>query len=437
MKMDQKDNSTLVEKRLERIASLHEYLNNLISDLPIDIPESIKKIIFDNLFGDKNMQETIKNIRERRAPRFVLMGKTGAGKSSLINAIFGKYIAKASDIEFGTLKGEPYSYKFLGKTIFEVVDTRGVGDITEGQSSSSDTLKDTISKFSPDAILFLLKGDDRAFQEEEMKELKDSIKSFDYIIKETKVPIIVIVNQVDKIDPSDEIEPTKYSQQKLGNINKKISLLFNFFKQNDINVIDIIPTSSFVRWDTDPDEVAKEKWSELKISKDYRYNINKLLDVIENNIDLRASLMLMLYSRADRVIRYVSNQLCRAFSAVSFAIGLEPIPFADIFVLTPLQITLIMLIAYLSGRDLSFKTASEFLVSCGINVGFAYGLRETARALLKLFIGPGELIGASIAAAGTYSIGQAAIAYYLQGISKDDLAKVISQAKSEYKSLNP
>ncbi|HEY5535049.1 MAG TPA: GTPase [Ignavibacteria bacterium] len=434
--MEDKDYSTLVEKRLERIASIYEYLDNLINDLPIDVPENIKKRIFDKLFGDKNMQEIIINIKERRAPRFVLMGKTGAGKSSLINAMFGKYLAKASDIEFGTLKGEPYSYKFLGKTIFEVVDTRGVGDMSEGKYSSSDVLKDTINKFSPDAILFLLKGDDRAFQDEEMKELKDSINCFDYIIKETKVPIIVIVNQVDKIDPSDEIDPAKYPQQKLDNINSKISLLNSFFKQNEINIIDIIPTSSFVRWNCDPDEVAIEKWSELKIIKDYRYNINKLLDVIENNIDLKARLMLMLYSRADKVVRYVSTQLCKAFTAVSYVIGLEPIPLADIFILTPLQIILIMLIAFLSGRELNFKSASEFLVSSGINVGFAYGLREAARAIIKLFIGPGELISASLAAAGTYSIGKAAIAYYLQGISKDDLAEVIKQAKSEYKRKN-
>ena len=147
-----------IEDRLERIANIYGKLAELMEQLPVEIPASIKQKITNLLLGDKDMKELIDGIKERRPPRFILIGRTGVGKSSLINAMCGKYLAEESAVEVGTTYGEKYSYKFLGKTIFEVIDTRGIGESLKTNQSAEKNVKDTVVSFSPDAILFLVEG---------------------------------------------------------------------------------------------------------------------------------------------------------------------------------------------------------------------------------------------------------------------------------------
>jgi len=61
------------------------------------------------------------------------------------------------------------------------------------------------------------------------------------------------------------------------------------------------------------------------------------------------------------------------------------------------------------------KSGSEFLASTGMNIGVAYALREGARAVVKVVPGFGNAISGGVAAAGTYAIGRAAIAYFIDG----------------------
>ena len=91
----------------------------------------------------------------------------------------------------------------------------------------------------------------------------------------------------------------------------------------------------------------------------------------------------------------------------------EPIPVADLPIITSLQVTMIVAVAYVAGRDLSLESAREFLVAMGLNVGGAFILRELARALAKLVPGWGNTISGAVAALGTKGVGEAAIAYFI------------------------
>ncbi len=71
-------------------------------------------------------------------------------------------------------------------------------------------------------------------------------------------------------------------------------------------------------------------------------------------------------------------------------------------------------IIYVSGREFSFKLATEFLGTMGINVGLGLALREGARAAARaaaklLLPGVGNAISGLVAAGGTYAIGRAAL----------------------------
>jgi len=99
--------------------------------------------------------------------------------------------------------------------------------------------------------------------------------------------------------------------------------------------------------------------------------------------------------------RKVARRVIETTSGVCALIGMEPIPVADLPILTSIQILMVMMVAYISGRDLSWSTAKEFLGAAGVHSGSAYVLREGARALVKLFPGLGNTISGGIAATGT------------------------------------
>ena len=137
-------------------------------------------------------------------------------------------------------------------------------------------------------------------------------------------------------------------------------------------------------------------------------------------------------SEADKALLLASDRFTKLFSSLAFLIGTEPIPGPDIALLIPLQMMLISLIAYLSGRNLSTKTTGEFLASVGVNLGVGFVFREAARQLVKLFAGPGNLISGGVAASGTFAIGKAASAYYLEGVKKEDIKSIFNKAKIKF-----
>lgn len=116
----------------------------------------------------------------------------------------------------------------------------------------------------------------------------------------------------------------------------------------------------------------------------------------------------------------IAQMLVKSTTAVCTAIGAQPIPLADLPILTALQLAMVSGIMYISGRERSLRAATEFVGALGVNVGAGMILREGTRAVLKFFPGWGNVVCGMVAGAGTYAIGRAAIAYLLEGASLKD-----------------
>ena len=86
-------------------------------------------------------------------------------------------------------------------------------------------------------------------------------------------------------------------------------------------------------------------------------------------------------------------------------------------------------VMYLSGRERSLRAATEFVGAIGANVGAGMLLREGARALLKFVPGWGNVVCGMVAGAGTYAIGHAASAYFLEGVTISDARKAYLQGR--------
>jgi uncharacterized protein (DUF697 family) len=116
----------------------------------------------------------------------------------------------------------------------------------------------------------------------------------------------------------------------------------------------------------------------------------------------------------------IAQMLVKSTTAICTAIGAQPIPLADLPILTALQLAMVSGIMYISGRERSMRAATEFVGALGVNVGAGMLLREGTRALLKFFPGWGNVVCGVVAGAGTYGIGRAAIVYFLEGVSLKD-----------------
>jgi len=142
-----------------------------------------------------------------------------------------------------------------------------------------------------------------------------------------------------------------------------------------------------------------------------------LMAILGRELPNAARIEMIRISRDRETQREVAQILVKSTTAICAAIGAQPIPLADLPILTTLQLVMVSGIMYLSGRERSLRAATEFIGAIGANVGAGMLLREGARAVLKFFPGWGNLVCGMVAGAGTYAIGRAASAFFLEGVS--------------------
>jgi uncharacterized protein (DUF697 family) len=156
-----------------------------------------------------------------------------------------------------------------------------------------------------------------------------------------------------------------------------------------------------------------------------------LLSLLTQQLPNSAKIEIIRISRDREAQQHVAQMLITSTTAICAAIGAQPIPLADLPILTALQVMMVSGIMYVSGRERSWRAAAEFITALGANVGAGMLLREGARAILKFFPGWGNVVCGMVAGAGTYAIGRAATAFFIGGVSlKDARRKYLADRKS-------
>ncbi|AMA64123.1 hypothetical protein ASO14_2931 [Kurthia sp. 11kri321] len=428
-----KQNVVVLEERLSQIVKILESMETFIDQLDFSLPKPAKELILKAV-QSKEIKEIVDGVKEKRPPKLVIMGRSGVGKSSLINAMFGEYLAETSSVNVGTTEAHVFQYKKGDEVVFEIIDTRGIREnVQETDSEAEIDLQKVIEDFEPDAFLLITNGADRSTLREDAMYLNEIYKKLDI-----HVPLITVINRIDDIEPSRIKEPTQYSTKKKENINTKVEQVKEVLSDVGISKAFVVPVSSYIEWNHDnPEELTKEEKEALTIEFDGRYNIDKLLQLLEDNIDFRAAVYMMLNNKYEVAIRKVADKFIKVFSTASASIAITPIPASDIAILIPIQILEVRVIAYLAGEKLDVKSAREFILSLGGVALFGMALRFIAQQgskLLNLTIpGSGAAISSSLAYTGTYSVGKAALAYYIDGKSKEESKKLMEEAQEETK----
>lgn len=435
-----KDDSMKIEQRLQNMKNFYTKVGDLLDNLPDAIPEKARQKIRDTILGDEELKNLMDGVDSHRPPRIFLIGRTGVGKSSLINALCSAYVAPVSDTRSCTETAQTYQCKDGERTLMEILDTRGIAesDNLNAEISAEDMLINQVKEFSPDVAIFMLNCTHRDDVDSDVNFLKKLSESYAQAYN-MRLPIVAVVNKCDEMAPSRLKNPNEYTESKTKKIAEQVKHYKEIIVKNNLKIDDIIAVSSLIDWMTadgteiDADSIESLPVSDienLQIAFDGRYHIEELFNILEKAIlDFSARMGLRMALKLQEVVRRIANQLNKSFSAMSATVALSPIPISDIYILLLLQGILVCLIASLSGRDTSLDTAKEFVLSMGGIAGAGYGFRllaQQASKILNVFwAGSGSAVSASIAALGTSAIGKAAIAYYI-----DD--KTIEEAKSTF-----
>jgi uncharacterized protein (DUF697 family) len=163
----------------------------------------------------------------------------------------------------------------------------------------------------------------------------------------------------------------------------------------------------------------------VRITEGQSPETRRLMSLLAAELPNQAKIEMIRISRDRQAQLHVAQMLVKSTTAICAAVGAQPIPLADMPVLTALQVLMVSGIMYISGRERSVRAATEFMAALGANVGMGMLLREGTRAMLKFLPGWGNVVCGMVAGAGTYAIGRAATAYFLEGAS-------LKEAKQTY-----
>lgn len=170
-------------------------LQNLLSDLPQWVSERILQQINQLIHYE---------------PVIGIMGKTGAGKSSLCNALFAGEVSPVSDVEACTC--EPLRFRLqVGDRYMTLVDLPG--------ASVAALYREQLSRL--DLVLWLIKADDRALAVDE--------HFYHQVIGEAfRHKMLFVISQSDKTEPTSGSGQLSTAQKQ--NISRKISLMQELFQ---------------------------------------------------------------------------------------------------------------------------------------------------------------------------------------------------------------
>jgi len=357
-----------VVERLERLAG--------------KLPSRIRKAILNELTPLKQL------FLQQRPPRFLFAGSSKIPVGKIICALFGPAdLIQTDDVTVGVYRW--FDVSFTERGTISILDARGADGSTAIQ------LQDELKYQAADIIFFL--SDEGIIQASEKRDLDDLIRYSTWNTTSetgTKVIGIIIPSQEETIGPN---------QTNLAASRLQSALRSNVAKREPfLETLRLLPAG--------PDQ-------RLELSN---ADAQQLMSILARELPNEARMEMIRISRNREAQHEVAQLLVKSTTAICAAIGAQPIPLADLPILTSLQVMMISGIMYVSGRERSWRAATEFIGALGANVGVAMMLREGTRALLKFFPGWGNVVCGLMAGSGTYAIGRAATVFFIDGVSLKD-----------------
>ncbi len=332
--------------------------------------------------------ESKKNINKEKV-NIIVAGKTGVGKSSLINYIFGKEVAKVGDGQPVTQEIQEYDFENDNITLF---DTKGI------EAKDYEKTLDNIKKYlelrqdSPDenddihiAWLCISERGDRV--EEADRELLK-------ILSEAGIPVIgVFTKRESKRESSfvnkvveDNLLPEAKAIVRVRSITEEVEI--------EDNLVELKPKGA--------EELLEETYKYM--SEGRRNAIKKAQTaVLKDRIEAMSK---------------EADVLTNRYAAGAAAIGATPLPFADSLALAALQTKMVVDINTIYRVDAGTHTFTDIAAALITITGVAQ-VGKLAAGLLKVIPVIGWTANAGVAAGITKGIGFGYSEYLKNNINKE------------------
>ncbi|HHT9005586.1 TPA: GTPase family protein [Burkholderia cenocepacia] len=192
-----------------------------------------------NELREENQEQLINDISEKirkirsYTPKVGVFGNSGIGKSSLCNALFGKDVAKISDVEACTRKPQEILIgSSNGQGGIVLIDVPGIGEDPAHQKEYTDLYKSLAPEL--DLVMWLIKADDRNYA--------SGLDAYAEVFgSENSPPVIFVITQTDKTNPNKHWDHVAYEpgEKQIGNIaikERDVSKRFDISARNIISI---------------------------------------------------------------------------------------------------------------------------------------------------------------------------------------------------------
>ena len=343
----------------------------------------------------ERIMAAIKDVQKNMTKlNIMVMGKTGAGKSTLINNVFSRNLAQTGIGKPVTQAIRKYEIEDFPLAIY---DTPGLE--LGGENAIDSLLKESKEVLSKGAmkgisesihcIWYCVSTPSHRFEEAEVEFIKKFLDEASIY----SVPVIIVLTQ-------------SYSK-------KDAKALMSEIEKENLNVVQIVPVLA----------------SDVEIDEDYvikSYGLDTLIDIVNNVIPEALRNTLAAVQKANlRVKLRKANAIVATAAAAAAATGAIPIPFPDAAVLVPEQIGMIASITAVFGIPIEKATITALLSATIGTVGTTVMGKTVVSSLFKMIPGVGSVAGgvisASVAAALTAALGEAYIAIMMM-VSKGEMS---------------
>ena len=366
-----------IVERLERLAAR--------------LPSKIRKAVLSELTPLKQL------FLQQRPPRFLFAGSAKVPARKIISALFGSAEFARPNAAAPLCRWFEVGFPERGK--ISIIDVRGVDD------STAVHVRDELKYRAADIIFFI--RDERMAHELEKRKLADlnSYLGWNETLETDRKIIEIIVPPLGTIASRDHNGFGATSDDVAGSSLATRGVF--------LETLRLIPVDNDQGVELPPAEARR------------------LMSILARELPNEARMEMIRISRDLEGQREVAQLLVKSTTAVCTAIGAQPIPLADLPILTSLQLMMVSGIMYVGGRERSLRASAEFAGALGANVGAAMLLREGARAILKFFPGWGNVVCGLVAGSGTYAIGRAATAYFIEGVSLKDARRTYRKSRKK------